>query len=61
MTLHDQEAIFRRWLDAHLGLMLKIVRGCATPPNQDDLFQDVLQQLWLSIPAIRGEEKFGAA
>jgi hypothetical protein len=42
MTEQHQEAIFRRWLDAHLGLMLKIVRGCAAPQDQDDLFQDVL-------------------
>jgi RNA polymerase sigma-70 factor (ECF subfamily) len=58
MTAHEQEAIFRRWLDAHLGLMLKIVRGCAaTPRDQDDLFQDVLLQLWSSIPAFRGDAK----
>jgi len=58
MTAHEQETIFRRWLDAHLGLMLKIVRGCAAaPPDQDDLFQDVLLQVWSSIPAFRGEAK----
>ena len=57
MTAHEQEATFRRWLDAHLALMLKIVRGCAAPSDQDDLFQDVLLQLWSSIPAFRGEAK----
>jgi RNA polymerase sigma-70 factor (ECF subfamily) len=57
MTAQQQEAIFRRWLDAHLGLMLKVVRGCAAPQDQDDLFQDVLLQVWLSIPAFRGEAK----
>ena len=58
MSAHEQEAIFRRWLDAHLGLMLKIVRGCtAAPADQDDLFQDVLLQLWSSIPAFRGDAK----
>src|SRR5450755_2871328 len=57
MTEQHQEAIFRRWLDAHLGLMLKIVRGCAAPQDQDDLFQDVLLQLWSSIPAFRGDAK----
>lgn len=57
MTAPEQEALFRRWLDAHLGLMLKIVRGCAAPSDQDDLFQDVLLQLWTSIPAFRGEAK----
>ena len=58
MNTHEQEAIFRRWLDAHVGLMLKIVRGCAaTPADQDDLFQDVLLQLWSSIPVFRGDAK----
>ena len=38
--------------------MLKVVRGCATaPPDQDDLFQDILLQLWSSIPSFRGEAK----
>jgi RNA polymerase sigma-70 factor (ECF subfamily) len=58
MTAQEQEAIFRRWLDAHLGLILKVVRGCAAAPHdQDDLFQDVLLQIWSSIPAFRGEAK----
>src|SRR5450756_1057519 len=58
MTAQEQEAIFRRWLAAHLGLMLKVVRGCAAAPqDQDDLFQDISLQLWQSIPAFRGEAK----
>ena len=58
MTDLEQETIFRRWLDAHLGLILKIVRGCAPAPHdQDDLFQDVCLQLWQSISAFRGEAK----
>ena len=58
MTVQEQEAIFRRWLNEHLGLMLKVVRGCAAAPqDQDDLFQDVLLQIWSSIPAFRGEAK----
>jgi len=58
MNAQDQEATFRRWLDEHIGLMLKVVRGCvASPQDQDDLFQDVLLQIWSSIPAFRGEAK----
>jgi RNA polymerase sigma-70 factor (ECF subfamily) len=58
MTAQQQEAVFRRWLDEHVGLMLKVVRGCAaSPPDQEDLFQEVLLQLWSSIPAFRGEAK----
>ena len=44
MTAQDQEATFRRWLDEHIGLMLKVVRGCAGS-SQD---QDVIQELWQS-------------
>src|SRR5258708_11537853 len=58
MNAQDQEATFRRWLDEHIGLMLKVVRGCvASPQDQDDLFQDVLLHIWSSIPAFRGEAK----
>jgi RNA polymerase sigma-70 factor (ECF subfamily) len=58
MTGQEQEAIFRQWLAMHLGLILKVVRGsAAAPPDQDDLFQEVLLQLWSSIPAFRGEAK----
>ncbi len=58
MTATEQEAIFRRWLGDHLGLMLKVVRGCAaTPPDQEDLFQEVSLAVWSSIPAFRGEAR----
>jgi RNA polymerase sigma-70 factor, ECF subfamily len=54
----NRESVFRQWLDRHAGLMLKIVRGYAlTPEDQDDLFQDILVQLWSSIPSFRGEAK----
>jgi RNA polymerase sigma-70 factor, ECF subfamily len=58
MNAHEQEAIFRRWLDEHKGLMFRVVRGCAsTPQDQDDLLQDILVQIWSSIPAFRYEAK----
>src|ERR1700690_1297717 len=58
MNAEEQEAIFRRWLSDHLGLMLKLVRaGAATPEDQDDLFQEVLVNVWSSIRAFRGEAK----
>ena len=57
-TAQARENLFRRWLNEHLGLLLKVVRGCAqAPQDQDDLLQDILLQLWLSIPAFRGEAK----
>ena len=58
MTAQQQETIFRRWLDQHIGLMLRVVRGCAaSPQDQDDLLQEVLLQTWSSIQAFRGEAK----
>jgi RNA polymerase sigma-70 factor (ECF subfamily) len=58
MTTQEQETIFRRWLEVHLGLMLKVVRGCtAMTQDQEDLFQEVLLQLWSSIPNFRSEAK----
>ena len=37
---------------------MKVVRGCAgAPQDQEDLFQDVLLQVWSSIPGFRGEAK----
>jgi RNA polymerase sigma-70 factor (ECF subfamily) len=58
MTVLERETIFRRWLADHPGLILKVVRGCAAAPqDQDDLFQDVCLQLWQSISAFRGEAK----
>ncbi len=58
MTAPEQEILFRRWLNEYLGLMLKVVRGCTpAPQDQDDLFQDILLQIWLSIPSFRGEAR----
>ncbi|MGD0085636.1 MAG: RNA polymerase sigma factor [Verrucomicrobiota bacterium] len=58
MNAEEQETIFRRWLNDHLGLMLKLVRaGAATPEDQDDLFQEVLVNVWSSIRAFRGEAR----
>src|SRR3954451_4876902 len=58
MTDREREAIFRRWLNTHLGLMCKVVRAfTATQQDQEDLLQQVLLQLWTSLPAFRGEAK----
>jgi RNA polymerase sigma-70 factor, ECF subfamily len=58
MNANEREAIFCRWTSDHLGLVLKVVRAyAADPEDQDDLFQDILVQLWSSIPAFRNEAK----
>jgi RNA polymerase sigma-70 factor (ECF subfamily) len=58
VTADEREGLFRQWLDEHKGLMYRIVRVYAAgPQDQADLFQDILVQLWFSIPSFRGESK----
>lgn len=58
MTADEQEILFRRWLAEHTGLMWKAVRAfAATAQDQEDLLQEILLQLWSSLPAFRGEAK----
>jgi RNA polymerase sigma-70 factor, ECF subfamily len=58
MSISEQEALFRRWLAEHAGLMWKAVRAfTSTPEDAEDLFQEIALQLWMSLPAFRGEAK----
>lgn len=58
MDLSEQEPLFRRWLADHAGLMWKVVRAfAAAPEDAEDLFQEIALQLWISLPAFRGEAK----
>src|SRR6185295_5416220 len=54
----EQEMIFRRWIADHAGLLWKVVRAfTVTPQDAEDLLQDIALQLWMSLPAFRGEAK----
>jgi RNA polymerase sigma-70 factor (ECF subfamily) len=54
----DYEAQFRRLLDEHAGLLFKVVRSFTPgPPDSDDLLQEILLQVWLSLPSFRAESK----
>lgn len=58
LKTNTQETVFRRWLDDHKGLMWKVVRAfTVTPEDAEDLLQEVAVQLWMSLPAFRGEAK----
>ena len=58
MSAEEQEKLFRRWLAEHTGLIWKVVRAfTTTPQDQEDLLQEILVQLWSSLPAFRGEAK----
>jgi RNA polymerase sigma-70 factor (ECF subfamily) len=54
----EYESQFRRWLDEHAGLLFKVVRSFANGPHDsDDLLQEILLQVWLSLPSFRAESK----
>ena len=56
MTEKEQKQIFEEWLNQHKALIFKIVRVYGfTVIDQDDLFQEIIIQVWHSIPAFRKE------
>jgi RNA polymerase sigma-70 factor (ECF subfamily) len=56
MEESEQQNIFESWLSQHQGLLFKVVRAYApTLSGQDDLFQEILLQVWRSIPSFRQE------
>jgi RNA polymerase sigma-70 factor, ECF subfamily len=58
LTIADHELQFRQWLGEHKGLLVKVVRSFAEgPADQEDLFQEVLLQVWLSLPNFRENSK----
>ena len=58
MQHSEQQHIFDTWLKEHKGVIFKIVRAYAfTPHDQDDLFQEICERIWKSVPNFRGESK----
>jgi RNA polymerase sigma-70 factor (ECF subfamily) len=58
LGIANHELQFRQWLGEHTGLLLKVVRSFAEgPADQDDLFQEILLQVWLSLPGFREDSK----
>jgi RNA polymerase sigma-70 factor (ECF subfamily) len=58
VSISDHELRFRQWLAEHTGLLLKVVRSFADGPDDaDDLFQEILLQVWLSLPNFRDDSK----
>ena len=56
MLADERKTTFKKWLNEHQGLIFKVVRVyAATPEDQEDLLQQILMQLWCSIPAFRGD------
>ena len=56
MTEAQQQQIFQQWLQQYKALIFKVVRAYAfTAMDQEDLFQEIIIQVWKSIPGFRGE------
>jgi RNA polymerase sigma-70 factor (ECF subfamily) len=54
----EQENIFIQWLDDYKGLIYKIARAFTHSSDElEDLFQDILLQLWISVPNFKQESK----
>ncbi len=52
------EALFKRWLEQHSGLVFKAARAFAQgDADRDDLMQEILLQLWRSLPRFQGRAR----
>ena len=52
----EQTRIFDAWINQHRGLVFKVVGAHAfTPHDREDLFQEIITQIWNSVPNFRGE------
>ncbi len=58
MQLHSQEVGFVELVDAHQGLIHKVCILYETDHDaREDLFQEIVLQLWKSFPNFRGDSK----
>jgi len=56
MEQREQERIFDEWLSEHQGVLFKVVHAYAfASHDRDDLFQEIITQMWNSIPRFRGD------
>ena len=54
----SREAVFKRWLEQHIGLVFTVARTFApSDADRDDLVQEILLQLWRSLPRFEGKSK----
>lgn len=55
MPAENPEALFKSWLGEYGGIALKVARAYTrTPADCDDLVQEILLQVWRSLPEFAG-------
>lgn len=58
MLIDKQEKIFKQWFSEYKKLIFKVVKTYTNlPQDKDDLFQEILLQIWSSIPSFKGGAK----
>ncbi len=56
MRFAEHKSVFDSWLNLHKGVLFKVARAYAfTRQDQEDLFQELATQVWLSIPGFNGD------
>jgi len=54
----DQDEVFKGWLQEHTGLIYKVARAfAASDADQQDLIQEILLQMWCSLPRFEGKAR----
>ncbi len=54
----EQEKRYCRWVEEHQGVIFRVVHASASSPeDKNDLFQEILLQLWRSMPSFEGRCK----
>jgi len=55
MRFAEQKSVFNSWLRMYRGVLFKVVRAYAfTRHDQEDLFQEIATQVWISVPGFEG-------
>jgi RNA polymerase sigma-70 factor (ECF subfamily) len=56
MLQAEQNRLFGDWMEAHKAILFKVARAYgSTHADREDLFQEIVLQLWHSIAAFRGD------
>ena len=54
----DHESLFKSWLGEHRGILARVGRSFADcSAEAEDIEQEMLLQLWISLPAFKGQSK----